>query len=328
MTATISRTKTNLDSVLQDLIDSGFDPGLDRSWYEDIAACGLRSKNLQLAWAATSLLYDEKPCTLRGLFYRIVSSGLLPSTDKVHYQRVGRLMTTLREAEIIPFSWLVDNVRSTMKPSSWSGLADFADTVRDCYRLDYWERLPEYVHVIVEKDAIAGVLSPVTRKYDVALSPIRGYVSLSFAAEIAAEWKRIDKPITAYYLGDYDASGFDLERDIREKLQRYCSKSFRWVRLGVNAADFEAFELIALEPKTSDKRSAKFIREHGPRCAELDALPATELRQRVETAIVSHIPSGSWERLQQVEQLEQDAWSNLLAGVQAGVEETENSDEE
>lgn len=92
------KMKTNLDSVLQDLIDQGFDPNLTQKSYESIASCGLRSKNLQLAIVATRLLLDEKPCTLRGLFYRVVSAGFLPSTDRVHYQRVGRLMTTLREA--------------------------------------------------------------------------------------------------------------------------------------------------------------------------------------------------------------------------------------
>lgn len=317
---TAKRAKTNLDSVLQDLKDSGFDPGLNGTWYESIASCGFRAKNLQLAWACASILYDEKPCTLRGLFYRLVSAGLLPNTDKEHYKRVGRLMTTLREAEEIPFSWLVDNVRSTFKPSSWSGLADFADTVRDAYRMDYWERLPEYVHVICEKDAIAGVIQPVTRKYDVALSPIRGYVSLSFAAEIAEEWKQIKKPITCYYLGDYDASGFDLERDVEEKLRRYCKRDFQWVRLGVNESDFDEFNLIPLEPKTTDKRAARFLRERGNRCAELDALPASEIRSRVEESILIHVPIGSWQKLEQVEALEKQSWTQLLQGVTANIE--------
>lgn len=307
--------KTNLDSVLAALIARGFDPNLSQESYQRIADGGLRAKNLQLALVASRLLLDERPCTLRGLFYRIVSAGFLPSTDKVHYQRVGRLMTTLREARLIPFDWLVDNVRSTLKPSSWSGLGDFTETVRNAYRMDYWERLPEYVHVIVEKDAIAGVLQPVTHEFNVSLSPIRGYVSLSFAAEIANQWSQINKPITAYYLGDYDASGFDLERDVREKLTRYCDRPFNWQRLAVNQEDFDAFDLIALEPKQTDRRVAKFIREHGQSCAELDALPPTELRRRVRAAIESHVPSDSWERLQQVEQLERDQWSSLISQV-------------
>lgn len=306
--------KPNLDSFLAQMVDeTGFNPHLTPESYRSIAECGLQSRSWWLAFCAISRLLAEKPCTLRGLLYLVVSAGILPSTDKEHYQRLGRVMTTLRETGIVPFHWLVDNVRSTMKPSSWSGIADFADDVRDAYRLDFWARLPEYVHIIVEKDAIAGVLAPVCDEYDVALSPIRGYVSLSFAHEIASTWNEIEKPITAYYLGDFDPSGFDLERDIRTKLERYTDRDFRWVRLGVNNADFAAFNLIELEPKAKDRRAKAFIRDRGDRCAELDAIPATELRRRVRDAIQSHIPSGEWERLQNVEAVEKEAWAKIMS---------------
>ena len=58
---------------------------------------------------------------------------------------------------------------------------------------------------------MAGTLGPVTREYDDSLSPIRGYSSLSFAHEIASTWSSIEKPIFCYFLGDFDASGFDLK---------------------------------------------------------------------------------------------------------------------
>jgi hypothetical protein len=244
-----AREKTNLDSVLTHLGENGWEPTLTEASYQAVVATGLRPKNLPLAFVAAQIALDEQPLTLRGLMYRVVSAGWLPGTGKEHYHRLGRIMTTLREAGVVPFEWIVDNVRSTDKPSSWSGLGDFAETIRNAYRKDFWAQLPHYVHVIVEKDAVAGVLAPVTREYDVALSPIRGYVSLSFAHEIAETWGRIAKPVFAYYLGDYDASGFDLERDVREKLTRYCGRHFWWQRLGVDRSDFEAFNLIPLEAK-------------------------------------------------------------------------------
>jgi hypothetical protein len=173
--------------------------------------------------------------------------------------------------------------------------------------------MPDYVHVICEKDAVAGVLAPVTRMYDVALSPIRGYVSLSFAHEIAETWNQIEKPIFAFYVGDFDPSGFDLERDVRAKLTRYCKRPFQWVRLGVNAEDFAAFNLIPLQPKKTDTRYKQFVAEHGGQCAELDALPATELRRRVQKAIEAHIDWPAWEKLQRVETLEKRSITQVAA---------------
>ena len=312
------RTKSDLDSILRDLNGRGFDLTLKASCYEDIAASGITSANVPLAIVASQLLVNENPVTLRGLFYRVVSCGMLPSTDKPHYRRLGRLMTALRETGLVSFSWIVDSLRTTVKPSSWSGLNDYVKAAADSYRKDFWESLPEYVHIICEKDAIAGVLAPVTEEFDVALSPIRGYASLSFAHEIAETWNRIEKPIHAYYLGDFDPSGFDLERDIREKLERYCYGSFSWERLGVNEDDFETFSLISLQPKEKDRRTKKFIDEHGDRCAELDAIPATALRQRIRGAIESHIPAGEWSRLQEIEQNERQLWMKTLGSLRGG----------
>lgn len=304
--------KTKLDTLSRELRAGGWEPGLSEQSYEHIIDCGLRGKNLALAAVLAEVCLNENPITLRGVLYRAVSSGWLPSTDQKHYNRTGRVLTRLREQGVVPFDWIVDNLRSTNKPSSWSGLGDFAETVREAYRKDFWSHLPVYVHIFCEKDAIAGVISPVTREYDVALSPIRGYVSLSFAHEIAEQWSRIDKPIFAYYVGDFDASGFDLERDAREKLGRYSTSSFHWERLGVNADDFEAFNLLPLEAKKKDKRYAKFVAEHGQRCAEIDALPPTEIRRRVREAIESHIPQDEWQRLQQVEAVEKESFEKFM----------------
>jgi hypothetical protein len=306
-----TRRKADLDSLCDRLREAGWNPELTPESYRLIIDCGLRSKNLELAAVATQIALGEQPITLRGLMYRVVSAGWLPSTDKQHYTRLGRIMTTLRERGVVPFEWIVDNVRTTDKPSSWSGLEDFAETVKRAYRKDFWASLSDYVHVIVEKDAIAGVLAPTTREYDVALSPIRGYVSLSFAHSIASTWNQIEKPVWCYYLGDFDASGFDLERDVREKLSRYCERPFAWMRLGVNADDFAEFDLIPLAAKKTDARYRRFVREHGEACAELDALPATELRRRVEQAIVSHIDMPKWERLKETERVERESLGKI-----------------
>src|SRR5262249_47375231 len=130
-------------------------------------------------------------------------------------------MTRLREAGEVPFSWIVDNIRDTLKPSSWSGLVDYSEAVRDSYRKALWPEMPHHVEVFVEKDAVAGTIHPVTKEYDVALQVCRGYASLSFTGLIAARWAKIEKPIFAYYIGDFDPSGFDIERDLMDKLARY-----------------------------------------------------------------------------------------------------------
>jgi hypothetical protein len=323
--------KPKLDSVcagvLEELRAGGWEPGLTEESYRAIVRAGFRRKTLPLAFVAADVLCQEQPNTLRQLFYRLVSLGWLPSTDKEHYQKLGRLMTELREAGIVPFAWLVDHLRTRLKPSSWSGLADFGETVRDAYRKNFWEHLPVYVEIFVEKDAIAGVLQEVTEEYDVALTPIRGFVSLSLAHSVAATWAKIHKPIRAYYLGDHDPSGLALEADFRNKLERYCRREtracglrdveFTWERLAVLPGDFDTFDLRRLPPKETDHRTRAFRDAGHEDCAELDAIPAPELRDRVRRAITAHIPADEWERLQQIESLERETVERVFGQLGA-----------
>jgi len=190
--------------------------------------------------------------------------------------------------------------------------------------------MPHYVAIFVEKDAVAGTIQPITNEYDVPLHVCRGYASISFAGEIADAWATIGKPIFAYYLGDFDPSGFDLERDLREKLARYsgrweeedpdlaCGKNFVWQRLGVTEEDFSVYNLVRLPVKQSDRRAGGFVEVHGDHCAEIDAIPPVKLRQQVEEAITEHIDEDRWLRLRGVERAEQETLNQFTAAWSKG----------
>jgi hypothetical protein len=311
----IKHRQRTVDAILAKLDSLNIRQTLTSESYDLIAGSGFRGENGVLAAIICQELIEQNPVTLRGLFYRVVSTGYLPSTDEQHYRRVGRIVTRMRRCGIIRYSWIVDSIRSTLKPSSWSGLADYADTVQSSYRKNLWSRQPSYVHVFCEKDAIAGVIHPVTSEYDVSLSPIRGYVSESFAYEIAMQWQEIDKPIYAAYLGDYDPSGFDIERDLKAKLENLSGRSFEWTRLGVNREDFESFNLVRLRPKKTDRRYSKFADNHGEDCAEIDAIPSNALRGLVSEFIESHITQSEWIKLQEIEAIEREGFNRVLRGA-------------
>jgi hypothetical protein len=48
----------------------------------------------------------------------------------------------------------VDGTRTRTKPSSWSGLEDYADSVAHCYRKNLWSQQEEYIEIFCEKDAM------------------------------------------------------------------------------------------------------------------------------------------------------------------------------
>ena len=316
------RAERRLVSLIDTLLDHGWVPGAYAGWsavavmhlYRALAEGRTQVANLPFAALTTELLGANQPDTVRGTMYSVVSdSWLLPDTGKESYGKVQRLLKRYRELGIIPWEWIVDNIRQTVKPSSWSGLDDFADTVRDAYRKNYWAELPDYPQIICEKDSAAGRIAAVTTEYDVALHPLRGYSSITFAHAIAEDWKRSGKNIYCYYVGDFDPSGMDLERSVREKITWYADGvPFHWKRLAVLPEHFDEFNILPLKPKKGDTRYKKFVKAHGEKCAEVEAIPANVLRQLVRVAIESHIPQEAWDRLKNVETAERDAWHELM----------------
>lgn len=299
----ISTATRNLEHAFTKLEAMPFWNG-DGDYFEFTrAARHFNDRTLLKVFGLAQILFDEQPLTVRSAFYRAVSAGLFPDTGDSHYTACCNIVLKLRRLGLIPWEFIVDSTRRRLKPSSWSGLADFAQTVAQAYRKDLWERQPDYIEFFVEKDAMAGVIDPVTREFDVHLNVIRGHVSETFVHEIGEEWALIDKPITAYYLGDHDPSGLNIEESLRDKLEDYSGVSFDWLRLGVTAADFGNGELLGFPVKRNGSRGSwePYLERYGDRCVEVDAIPASEIRDRVRSAIMEHVNQHEWQTLQIVE---------------------------
>ena len=279
--------------------------------------CGGHFNKTCLSQAAhlALLAYVEQPITLRGLFYRAVSAGVYPDTADEHYRQCGRLLLKLRRESIVPYRFIIDSTRRRLKPGSWSGLADFSEVIAEAYRKDLWERQAQYVEIFVEKDAMAAVIEPITHEYDIHLNVIRGSCSESLVWRIAQEWRSIRKPIFAYYLGDHDPSGLDIERDLLKRLQDMLPNPvhLEWKRMAVNRADFQRSDLLGFPIKGNrttkawQTRHRDYLTEYGDRCVEVDAIPAKDIRTLIRHTIESHINQNEWQALQAIEDVERQS---------------------
>ena len=107
------------------------------------------------------------------------------------------------------------------KPRSFDSIEDaLAETART-YRRNLWRDAFETVEVWCEKDALAGVIFPVTAHYDVPLMVTRGYSSETFAYEAITQHADDVRDYHVYYLGDFDRSGRDAAKSLEEKLHRF-----------------------------------------------------------------------------------------------------------
>jgi hypothetical protein len=255
------------------------------------------------------IVEEQKPMIVRQVYYQASVRDFVEKTEK-GYIMVQRNLALMRRANDgssldidpdvwLPYEWIVDNTRAPQVVYSCTDVADaLDDTVRQ-YRRALWQDQNEHVEIWLEKDALAGVISPITERYDVRLMVARGYASISFLHEAAQHLKYVDKPTFIYHLGDYDPSGQDAAREIEDSLTRMApgvDMTFR--RLAVTPEQIREWRLPSRPTKQSDTRAVAFGDDQS---VELDAIDPRRLRSLVQVAIQRHMPDDLYAKLKEQE---------------------------
>jgi hypothetical protein len=252
------------------------------------------------------------PMTLRQVYYRLVATQVITNDERA-YKALSATLTKARRAGLVDPARIIDRLRHPTRVSCWEDLSDFLQTVRRSYRREKWTTQPRDVEVWVEKDALAGVLQPLTNEYEVTLFACRGYNSYSALHEAA---ERLSEDTTILYLGDFDPSGADMSRDIRERLEDDFGVS---VELRVLALTHEQVETYSLPPapaKRKDPRAAAFVAKHGDMAVELDALPPDVLLQLVREGIEEYLVMSIFEEEREREAEERAKLDRLIVDIE------------
>lgn len=263
-----------------------------------------RTKNEieNLKAALYEITEEIEPASVRQVFYQMVSRGFIDKTE-AEYKNSVRLLGLMRKACEMPYDWLADSTRWMRKPSTYLDLPGWLEEQARLYRRALWANQPVEVEVWLEKEALSGVLYPVTQEWDVPLMVTRGYPSLSFVHEAARSMTATAKSTHIYYVGDHDPSGVDIPRMVEENLREMAPKTeMSFTRLAVNEEQITAMSLPTRPTKKSDTRSKKFAGES----VEVDAIPPDDLRQLIETAIRSHIDEDALDYQLREEELERE----------------------
>jgi hypothetical protein len=188
-------------------------------------------------------LQHGTPLTLRGLFYILVSKGVIPNTVSA-YKRLSEVLAKARYEGRFPWYLLKDVTRrrvdkelptyyptSPLSPEELRKiLEDYISRYADV-RLNPWEDQKYRVIVVVEKEALADAVDRFVSEvfpfgvYQVRV--IRGYDSATDIHELAETVESIPPtqvPVVLQ-LGDYDPSGEDIVRDFRERLRMLSRRS-------------------------------------------------------------------------------------------------------
>ena len=249
---------------------------------------------------------ENYPITVRGMFYRAVVAGLVPKDEAKGYKLVQRRLVSLRERGEIPYAWITDNVRIVRGHNRYGSADAYASGAAEFYRRDYWADSPVNVEVWLEKDALAGVLSPVVvEECGLDLYVTRGYASVSYLQSAADSIKRDERPTYVYLLTDFDPSGLGIADTVAAELvRRSWSVEVLVERLAVDRSQIDEYRLPTRPTKQTDSRARAFMREHGTGSVELDALPPAVLRDLVRESIERHMDPGRLRTLKLAEEQE------------------------
>jgi hypothetical protein len=232
-----------------------------------------------------NIVWAMKPMTVRQVFYQATVRGIVDKSES-GYSKIQTDLVAMRRAGHLPYSWIADNTRWMRKPDSYNSMEEAVRESARLYRKNLWSGAACYVEIWLEKDALSGVIFPITASYDVPLMVARGYASLSFLHAAAEAIDELDVPAFIYHLGDYDPSGINAGEKIEQTLRELApSADIRFQRLAVTPEQIKKWKLPSRPTKTTDSRARKFGTAES---VELDAIPPNRLRDIVEQAICRH----------------------------------------
>jgi len=235
--------------------------------------------------------YEPGVLTLRALHYQLVGLGM--TNDINHYKRVVNAMIDARWTGVIDFEVFSDLDRS-MDGSTKADIVSLDESIEeakksikgwmDVYYLNRWENQPIYPEVWIEKKALQGVFSNPCRKAGIGLGACKGYPSLTFLYEAKGRFEeRINegKTVMILYFGDYDPSGEDIPRAIKDNLDRM-GVDVEVRRIALMEHQVTAWGLPPAPTKSTDTRSVTW---NGLGQVELDAVRPEKLQELIKDAV-------------------------------------------
>ncbi len=251
-----------------------------------------RPDSLRLIAIAEQIMTDYAAqgydLSLRQLYYQFVARNHIPNSEK-SYKNLGSLISDARLAGLLDWEIIKDRGREMVEHSHWTSPSGILETAARQFRLNLWEDQPNHVLVMVEKQALEGVLLPVCRSLDVPFMANKGYSSSTALYELGRllnDRLHQNKEVYVLYLGDHDPSGIDMTRDVDERLELFADGWIETQRLALNMDQVEEYGPPENPAKTTDSRYTAYIERFGESSWELDALEPSVLaglvRERIE----------------------------------------------
>jgi hypothetical protein len=239
---------------------------------------------------------------VRQLYYQLVSKNIIPNTER-SYKNITSLVNDARLAGLLDWDMIEDRTREFVRRSRWNDGSEIVQSCVNSYHQDLWKNQNYRVFVVVEKEALAGVLQGVCSQLDMPLLAARGYPSGTVLREFAQSdlipAQHANQSVVILHLGDHDPSGIDMTRDLTERLQMFSyEQDIELRRIALNMDQIEELKPPENPAKSSDARFEGYRETHGESSWELDAIEPKQLVALVRENAEEFIDPDHWEETQ------------------------------
>lgn len=236
--------------------------------------------------------------TVRQLYYQLVAHHGLPNTEE-SYKRITSLVNDAKLAGLIDWEAIEDRTRAFVRRPHWESGTEILQSAADSYHEDMWATQDHRVFVIVEKEALAGVLERVCNSLDMPLLAARGYPS----GTVLREFVEADiipasdenQRIVILHLGDHDPSGIDMTRDLENRVNIFSRDiAITLRRIALNMPQIDELNPPENPAKSTDARYKDYRAKYGAASWELDALSPQYLTDLVRSHAEEYIDMERW----------------------------------
>ncbi|WP_443113290.1 hypothetical protein [Herbaspirillum seropedicae] len=266
-------------------------------------AVSFRSETLRLIELMNDIIDDYVAqgyrLTVRQLYYQLVARDIIENTER-SYKRTTSIVNDARNAGLMDWDAIEDRTRDFIRRASWKNGKEILNACADSFHSDMWLNQEHRVFVIVEKEALAGVLERACRRWDVPLLAARGYPSGTVLREFAEEdllpADRSGQHAVILHFGDHDPSGLDMSRDLQERLSMFTwNQDFHFERVALNMDQIDEQDPPPNPAKTTDSRFEAYLRQFGHESWELDALPPSYLANLIDQHVGRFVDDDLWD---------------------------------
>lgn len=294
--------------------------------------------------------------TLRQLYYQFIATDAFPdswidsaynkrnklaentkNTEK-NYKRLGNIISKARLAGLIDWDWIVDRTRFLRGTNTFENVeATLLDAAKR-HRLDLWEGQDTRIEAWVEKDALIGVLERPCNKWRLDYFACKGNVSQSALWEHAQRIERTyaeeGQNTVILHLADHDPTGWDMTRDLHDRLATFNVGDVCEVRrIALTMDQVRTYDPPPNPTKWTDSRAGRYVAETGAEDSwELDALTPDVIASLITENVKQEISNRRMfdERIE--EETRQRLWLGLASeswdDIQEMLEDRDEPDED